>query len=652
MISKPTPLTKRGSASKDEIAAHILHRFKDLKRRREKVESKWDTTYMMYRANPDDMTALKRASFTTGSKRDWNHRVNTGKTFEVVETLVAYLKGATFPSDDWFNAEGLEPNLAQAAALVKHLAKFKMEEALIRDVYEEWLRNLVIFGCSTFEVHWESSVKQQTTRVFDPEGNYEDNTKNVDVEKLCIEALSPYDVWIDGHDTTFVRLQLTKEELAYHCEEGYYTMSPELLEVFEEGFRVREEGGKQPELIEFYGPVILGGTRYQCVHAVFYANTLVRLADASCWCGSPYITGTMLPDRDSVYGMTVLDPSMGALHILNVLCNARLDNIAVSIDKMFTMVEDGILNKEDVYTEPGKVFTVAQHDSLRPMDMGPPTFTLGYQEAQVQEGSVDRNCSTGPLIGGGQPRGGERVTAQEIVAVQESGGNRLAAVHAHIEDSVTTKLLSKVFSLMQQYVLTTETIRVFMPEADTYAFFELDPSYLVYPYSFKPTGAAYIVEKQRQIGDLMTLFDIAGRVPQLADKIDFERVLLEVLKQMRFLNPTSYIKAASTPVPTPTPEAPAEPALDSLGGAALQRSVMEDGGASLLQGVGIDTSAIDPAQLQAMTQGVLNGGQQDIGGIRIDPGTGDPSGLPSTGTEQPLPTGPDAGIDPTGLPTF
>ena len=278
-ISKPTPLTKRGSSTSDEIGSHIFSRFKELKAKRAKIEAKWDTTYSMYRANPDDMRAVAKASFSTGSKREWKHRINTGKTFEVVEVLVAYFKGATFPSDDWFNAEGLEPNLADAARLVKHLAKFKMEEALVRDKYDEWLRNLVIFGFSVFRVGWTTDVEQKTYRSFS-EGGMSDDTRNVECSKLCLESVSPYDVWFDGHDSTFCQLRLTKSELAYQVEEGYYHLDSELLDVYPEG---DDQKDKQPEIIEFYGPVILGGARYQCVHAVFFNNTLIRLADSSYW---------------------------------------------------------------------------------------------------------------------------------------------------------------------------------------------------------------------------------------------------------------------------------------------------------------------------------------------------------------------------------
>jgi hypothetical protein len=634
-IQKPTPVSKRGSASVNEIATHIYSMFKDLQSKRRTVEKKWDVMYAMYRSNCDDMNFLSKESFTTGSTRAWKHKVNTGKTFEVVETLVAYFKGATFPSDDWFDASGLEPNLAQAAMLVKQLAKFKMEEARVRDVYEEWLRNLVIYGCSTFQVGWEECLEPVVIRTFDEVGLPVDDTQIKAKDKLVLKSVSPYNVWINGSGGTFSRLDISKEQIAYLVETGYYDLKPELLDVYEQGGKdnpnVLKNNPVGTEVIEYYGPLLLGGARYHCVHAVFYENTIIRLADSDYWCGSPYVTGVMLPDRDSVYGMTVLDPSAGALHTLNVLNNARLDNIAVSIDKMFTFVDDGIMRKEDIHTEPGKVFTVAQHGSIQPIDLGPPAFTLGYQEAQVQEGSIDRNCSTGPLIGGGQPRGGERVTAQEIIAVQESGGNRLASVHSHIEDSATSKLLTKIFSLMQQFVLTPQTVKVFLPDVDQYAFFELDPSYLTFPFEFKPNGAAYVVEKQRQIGDLMTLFDIAGRVPQLAEKLDFERILVEVLKHMRFTNPSSYIKAA--PPPTP-PAQEQQPQLDEVGIAALERSVAEDGGASLLGGVGIDASAMDPQQLQMMSQEAL------------DYGTG-------TGTAGSLPDGAaGASIDGTGEPGF
>jgi hypothetical protein len=209
----PTPLTKRGTGTVEQLSSLIYAKLQDLQRKRTTVDSKWDSTYAMYRASTVDMEAVKKASFSTGSTRDWKHKVNTGKTFEVVETLVAYLKGATFTSDDWFDVSGLEPNLFQIAKLVKLLAKYKMEEACIRDKYEYWLRNLVLYGCSTFKVGWNSSVEMGYERTFDEEGLPNTKQVNKDVEKLCIEAIIPYNVWIDGSGSTFARIECLRNNL-------------------------------------------------------------------------------------------------------------------------------------------------------------------------------------------------------------------------------------------------------------------------------------------------------------------------------------------------------------------------------------------------------------------------------------------------------
>src|SRR6476469_11080133 len=167
MIKLPTHLTERADAidiTTEAIAAEILRKFDVAKRHRSStIEETWDSVYEMYRASPDDLKSSKRRAFAeAGSQRDWKHNVNTGKTFEVTETLVAYLKGATFPSDDWFDLRGCIPELGEVARVVKALTKQKLEEVVIRDIYEQWVRILVLYGFSTYRIDWEST----TTRVF------------------------------------------------------------------------------------------------------------------------------------------------------------------------------------------------------------------------------------------------------------------------------------------------------------------------------------------------------------------------------------------------------------------------------------------------------------------------------------------------------
>jgi hypothetical protein len=622
MIEQPTTLISTPKSSVEELGEHIYKEFCKARNVRLMAERDWDSIYRLYRGSKSDMDAAYQDSFGVGSKKTWHHRINTGKTFATVQTLIAYFKGATFPSDDWFDAAGMAPDLLQASVVVKEFAKQKLKEAHIVDVFDDWLLYLVIYGVSTFKVGWSTCTERVFTRTFDEMGLPVDVAKNKDVSRLEVEAVSPLDTWLDptsplNEGGIWRRLRPSKQDLFYWADTGYITLDEKSIEGYDDTVHgdplyVKDTVNKGgTDVIEYYGKPLYKGTQYWCVHAIFFGNRLVRLADSEYWCGSPYVSTTMFRNRDSIYGMSILSPSHGALHILNVLSNSRLDNLAVSIDKMWTLVEDGILNQEDVYTEPGKVFKVAQHGSLQPVDMGPNNYVVTYQEAQFQEAGINEVTSTGPLVGGGQPRGGERVTAAEIVAVQDSGGNRLASVHIHIEEAGTKPLLSKVFTTLQQYVITPETVKVFMPDIDMNAFFSLDPTYLSYPFTFTPTGANYVVEKQRALNDLMQLFDVAGRVPPLAEMLNFRKILTELLKQMRFRNPASYLNP-DKPAPL-APEAEAPNLEESLGGEQMQlgvnQQIQQDGGAAMLDGLGVDTSGVPPELLQQMTGPLLQQGQ-------------------------------------------
>ncbi len=639
-ISMPTPLIlSKGEASKqvtiEQIGTAIIQKFNKQKEIRQPLEETWDETYELYRAGAEDIRNLRNRAFVTaGAEDDWRHRVNTGVTFEIVETLVAYLKGATFPSDDWFDLKGTIPDLGDVARLVKQLAKVKLEQVYIRDIMDVWLRWLCIFGVATYRVGWESRTERQFTRTF---GDLGDTTtaSNKRVGKLTIEPLLPYDVWLDSgapvnQGGVFTRLRLTREELFELIHQGYYRLDKTIAEQYQDykiGDPSEPKSGMHyshggDELIEYYGPMLVNNVHFWCVHAVFYGKQLIRLADSDYWCGVPFVSATMLPDRDSVYGMSVLHPNLGALHILNVLTNSRLDNIAVHIAKMWTMVEDGILKREDVKAKPGAVFKVAQHGNLQPVDMGRQDFAVTYQEQEVQERSVYRTTSTGPLIGNAQPRSGERVTAAEIQGVRDAGGNRLSSLHTHIEDMATLPLLSKTFTILQQYYVEPELVRMYMPEYDADGFFSVEPDYLQYPYAFIPLGASYVVERERTMNDILQLLDISGRVPQIGQLLDYGKLLEDLLRQMKFNNPKKYLMPQAQPQATE----PQPPDLtQSLGGDSMATAMQTQMSAApdeMLSALGIDTSSMPPEALAAMMPTLQQGITTNAGSTATDPTAG------------------------------
>lgn len=99
----------------------------------------------------------------------------------------------------------------------------------------------------------------------------------------------------------------------------------------------------------------------------------------------------------------------------------------------------------------------------------------------------------------------------------------------------------------------------------------------------------------------MNLMDVASRAPQMAEQLDYTVLLTEILSQMRFKNPSRFIKTATPEAPV-TPETPPPP---DIGGELMQQGlnsqIQADGGAGLLQGVGVDTQDIPVDQLTALT---------------------------------------------------
>lgn len=624
MLSMPTPLIQAKSqvaVTRQQLADTIMRRLLDAKGVRTHEEARWNESYRLWRNSAEDKAGMRNdAAYTAGTSTDWRHRVNTGKTFEVIETLVAYLKSATFPSDEWFEVVAKAPELGDVLNLVQKAVKYKLDEAQITSKVEVYLRYLLLFGTCTYRVTWESEIARKTSREFLPDGTSRVKTTNVSEEELCIEVMSPFDVWLDTNEEgTWARLSLSRSEFLMLVESNYFTVTEEGKKLYNPRKSTKAIGiedsnaaeSQSDEIIEFYGDVVVDNVVYEDVHAIFLGKELIRLTDSAYWCGSPYISMSLFPDIHSPYGISMLHPNLGSLHVVNVLTNLRLDNMLLHINGMFERVEDGMLDDNDLKVAPGKIFKVAQAGNIRRLDMGPPSFTVSYQEAATQESNIDRAMSTGPLIGTGQPRGGDRVTAEEVIAVRDAGGNRLNLVHTNIEQGSTLPLLSKAFSLLQQYQMTDIMVTVLNTDMEMLAYYPVPAEAFSLPLEMLPVGANFVIETSRNVDKLMQVMDIAARSPELAASLDQEAILREVMKQLRVDDPNRFIKKAAPPDMPADPAMPAVPPeepqpMGDVAEQAMMQQIATDGGAGVMDAAGLPPTGVDTEQLQQIMLGAMN----------------------------------------------
>jgi Bacteriophage head to tail connecting protein len=594
----------------EDIIDFVVSTKKQWETARQNVERTWKEAWAMYLGTPEAMEDLRtEALITVGNvNNDWRHRINVGKAFEGIETIHSYLMQATFPNRNWFSAEPTNFGYIDYAKIVENYTLNKLENANFQSHYANFLRQLLITGTSVMALPWRYETLKFKKRVKVMQPTAENWTlvdsaiafREVEEDRVIsnepdFSVLDVFDVYLDPNATNpnesglirrIVRTRADILELArrkvYNVDEyDVMCLKPSRRA---DNFRAQEikmylgitlpepvHYEDEIELWEYWGDIYTDDSVYRDVVALISGEHVLRFETNPYWSGKPFVIGTYIPLAKTPYAIGAIQPSLGLLHELNIITNQRLDNLELSVDSMWKYVDDGVINPEDVYTRPGGIIPVGDINNLQPIQM-PQNFMVTYQEAQVLENKINANFGTPPLLSSGEVRGGERVTAMEIQAIKDAGGNRLSGVHKHIESTTLRLTLSKLFRLMQQFVNESEVVKVTGKEAGTFEYYQVDPDTFLYDFVLKPVGADYVVDRQKFVQDRVQLLEITSKFPQMAERINYDMILQDILQQMGFDDPSRYLiekQEASTEQQQLDPNAQVKDELREMGGEHL-----------------------------------------------------------------------------------
>lgn len=572
-----------------DIVAYVNNVFRKFRDDRATMEDHWSVNWANYTNTPEaNAYARQRVIREVGNvKSDWRHRINTGKTFEVVETVHGYLMQALFPNRNWLDAEPATEEYTQLAKVIRNYLLIKLQDWNFRAEMSAFLRQLCICGNSVMAIPWSDkrAVKFETLDIFD-----------------CY--FNPREVHVD--ESPFIRrVPQTRADIIAKIRSGYYSDSVSAYDVMSLQPLVAN-GTVQHEIeydrtantiqsfqgipispcsttdkmfvLEFWGDIHLPYVTIKNAVVTTLHNHLLRFTPNIYKCGRPFVIGTFIPVVRQVYGLSAVQSASGMIHQLNTTLNQLLDGIELAVNPAFTMTPDSTLNPNDIYVEPGKILPVDSHDVLRPLEPPRNNFNLGFQELGVIEQFINQNTGTGPLIGTAQPRGGERVTATEIQQVVEAGGNRLLAVHTHIQDTAVKPLLSKVFTSIQQFTQIDED--VLMPIGNGYkAFVTVGSPELKGDYRIYPKGAEHVVEREEITARLMSVLDVVMKMPeQMQQQINMSELFKDIVRNVLYEDPDKYILEQDTPQGEEQSESPLP-----MADAAIEANVMADGGQELFR---------------------------------------------------------------------
>lgn len=562
-----------------EIVNHCIALKDKYEKERLLLEQTWKDSWAAYLTTQEAREyASARAIDVVGNiDVNWRHNLVTAKAFETVETIVSYLHASFFPNPRWFDLEPKSPIQNEAWEKIVDINRryidIKLHQTNFKSIFRQFLRELCITGTAAIALPWRSEVKEKIENHI----QYTDTGHPLVIQKTSaqiksapdLEVLSVFDFLLDPevHDpnesNVIRQFRLTKGELIRLIESGKYPKAvledikrdsyfssdtgQDSLDELNVMIGITSEqspdgttgnilssnsfGSNKLVVSEFWGDITIKNVEFKDVYIVWVGGHLLEFIQNPYWSGKPFQFGTYVDIVNTPYGIGCLQPVLPNLYQQNVLMSRRADNISIASDTMFTVLADGVVNMDEVYTAPGHKIAVTTHDAIQPVPLTTDQ-SVSLSEEGVLEQRIDKATGTGPFIGVGAGRSAERVTAQEIQAQRDAGGNRLNGIYAHIEETSMVPFLERYHELCRQFILEPEIVRIPVGGTALAEYIIVGPELLQWPMAMKALGAGHIADKEFQLRQLLDWLNTVSSVEALAEGINWPEVLKAITTRM------------------------------------------------------------------------------------------------------------------------
>jgi hypothetical protein len=278
------------------------------------------------------------------------------------------------------------------------------------------------------------------------------------------------------------------------------------------------------ELFEYWGDIYLDDIVYLDVVCTIMGTKLLNIETNPFWDGKPFIVGTYVNTQGSPYGVSLLQPVIGQLHQMFEVQNHRLDCDELTVNPMYAVVDDGVIDFENLYSEPGKLIRVETPDNIRPIPIEREN-NVSVRDEQLLDQRIEKTTGVGAYLGVNSGRDGERVTAEEVKAQRSAGGNRLNRIHGHIETTALYKFLNKMYSHLQQFQETEEIVRVPSRKPSVvYDFWLVGEDELEDNYDVCPLGSSHVADKEYDVKNAVDFVSVMSQNEQLASRVNWDAI--------------------------------------------------------------------------------------------------------------------------------
>jgi len=542
----------------------VVEDFKRAQEARQPREDKWKRYYELYRSYVEN-------------RSDGLSNLFIPLVFAAIETVLPRLVEAIFASRPYLAVLPREPQDVDNARVMETLIDYQLVDKMnIVRKFNNWIRECLIYGTAVGKVGWRFETRPRIVRVPRLEifgvkfGETTKEEQTVFYDDPDFEPIDLFDFFIDPDATTIDeaafcihRFYRSMSYLKKQAENGIYENIDELEELTASGTitsneRISDIGlgggtsGKKLEVLEYWTD--------DRVITVVEQQVVIRDAKNPYYHRrKPFISIVDVPVPHEFYGIGEVEPIEYLQYAYNDFVNQIMDNINLSINKVWVANKEADIDPTQLTVKPGHVIWAEDiHNDLREVvfadNTGSAFNMLGLMENQIQNvlGVFD-------YIKGATPSRAE--TATTVTSLQEAANMRFKQKIRTIEIMGLRDLGRFMIQLNQQFVDRTRLIRVVGAEGEMFQ--EISPEEIGGDFDLIPVGSSVdpIANKFSRQNQLINLYNTIGQHP-IINQQEFLKIIFDafdVKEQSRLINPMQMMpqqQGAGEPMPQIPPDIP------------------------------------------------------------------------------------------------
>jgi hypothetical protein len=393
------------------------------------------------------------------NKKGWQSRCFVPRVYMTIEQASSVVKRAVMSSKSLYGIESKDDSKipSEMAGVIDDEFRCVLEDSNFAEVYGEQIKPAFLLGAGAVKVYWEKGLK------FD----------HVEIENLYIDPkfkpsqFDPPKYVIERKTMDFHKFKRMAEKVNKKAKKSIYDMS--VLDKIEQDFKDQQEHydeltrkgmsnytevNKRVEILEYWGDVVDDDSgEIQENRLIVLINDQHVIRDQKNpfkHKSPPYIlTVPVVYPHRGVAGISLVEPVVKLQYTLNNATNMLLDNLNFSVNKMYEVNVNNVLNPQNLtQLFPGKL---VKKNTSNPVTQEVKTTNVGqdaFSAIDMVHKFIEKGTAVTEFVEGSA---GKTKTALETQIKTAQSQGWFDTIARDIEKTSLTPLIKMAFSVWIQF---------------------------------------------------------------------------------------------------------------------------------------------------------------------------------------------------------